>query len=443
MAEVPQQNLTPFFAAPLRPGETLEGISVRGRSNIDQLTTLVDLPFMAAELGYWVVPLSTLGPQFIDLLLANAEDSVSTGNTANPGSAWGNAQGSLAEQGHMTPGYQFVSRPWAGEIGGNDGAGVPITGSQYVPYTSHATYAVARAWYELDLGTVDYSDQDLFDNPPILGQYIQGALRSGFDQGTFGLDPDLSAVSLSEMIERLYLMSQPEYTYAEMLAAHGVDPMKVGGLPQPVMIEQMVLSDQSNGGFLPSGVTDDVAVNQFSSSHNALGSLPFTSGGASASLIAPNSPYGMAGCRWNASRSRGLFITEPSILLGTLVWWTEELQATTYAEHLDMNRMTHPGHWGNVMNGGIEEGDFLAVQGLYGVDGETIIDGSQTGQDAAASHVFNLMNLYLKGDTFKNAKDGSADRFRREGFSGVAGTGSHDLTSNLSTQLRIRSDLVS
>ena len=68
------QNLKPWLAAPLRPGEILEGFSIEGDTILKSMVDVSAAPLAWAEIGLWVVPLSTLHPFFLDIILASGED---------------------------------------------------------------------------------------------------------------------------------------------------------------------------------------------------------------------------------------------------------------------------------------------------------------------------------------------------------------------------------
>lgn len=437
LASQPYQFLYPFMAHPLRPGETVTGISVRGRSNIASLCNLIDLPPMWAEMGLWVVPISALGQEFIDLVVYSGEDVAEQGGN-NPGT--GAASGSAAavgNQGHMTPGLQHIPRPWAGEIGGIAGS-IGISRSPYAPYVSSATYKVAREWYDTEFGSIGFTDTDLFDNPPPVGEFIRGALRQSFDQGLSSLDEDLDNQSLGEILEKMFLMTQGEYTYAEYLAAHGVNPRNAASIAKPLLLEQMYLGEQGEGNPVFGTLGKDAAViSNTQSSTVQVKDISTTD----ASLLHDRAPYGMVGCRWNADRSRRLFIEEPSVLLGTLVWYQENLAANHYAHHMDMTRMTHPGHWGNRIGGGIDEEDFIAVQQIYNSAGSGLQSGIEPDQSGA--NIINMLNLFLHGDTYASADgSGNSQFFLRQPGGDVLNAVQGELTSTMSVQLRILSDLV-
>lgn len=434
------QALYPFMAAPLRPGETLSGVSVVGESNIASICNLVNYPLSWAEMGLWVVPVASLGQQFVDLIVNSGEDVVQQGMAnLNPGTGVeASGAGEVANQGHQRTGTQHIPRLWAGEVGGIAGS-LGIAQSNYMPYVSAATYKVAREWYDTQFGTVGFGDDDLYDNPPPIEFFNQGALRQNFNQGTAGLDDDLSSLSLSELVERMFLFSSSEYSYAEYLAAHGVNPRRAASIARPVMLRQAMLQNRGDGhpifGTIPSdaavianGQSDTIQVKDLTTSN--------------ASLVHDRAPYGLVGHQWNASNNGDMFIEEPSILLGTMCWWSESLVASGYAHHLDMTRMTHPGHWGNRIGGGIDEEDFIAVQQLYNAAGDDLQAGSGShGQTGSA--IFNMLNLFINGDTYASADGaGTSEFFFRQPGGGVLNGVQGELTSKLSIQLRVMSDLV-
>jgi hypothetical protein len=170
---------------------------------------------------------------------------------------------------------------------------------------------------------------------------------------------------------------------------------------------------------------------------------PVVSGSVGGYLNA-NRPVGSLRNVWNEFRTGSMFIEEPSILLGTHVWWDTTAQVADYGHMFDMTRMVGPGHWGQVQNGGVEETDFLTVQDLYQRSGDNLQAGSQ---GESGTNVFNLLNLFLHGDKVsidasnQLADDVNAFIYRTTGGNTYDGENA-DCTLKTSVQLHVLSDLV-
>ena len=70
-----QRQLLPFMAAPLRPGETLVAARLDGISMLNQLVKAAWARPFQMEVALYLVPISTLGDYFVDLLVGDFEDS--------------------------------------------------------------------------------------------------------------------------------------------------------------------------------------------------------------------------------------------------------------------------------------------------------------------------------------------------------------------------------
>lgn len=454
LGELGIRVIQPFMAAPVRPGETIVGMSYNANMWQRAMINLHQRPFVAAEIAYWVIPIATLDRFFRDLVVGSPQDLMERGTEAAAigGTTARTADDPVTGHGHLTPGLHRIARQWAGEIGGNV-AGAGVVGSEYAPYVSYGTWKVAEDWYALDLpASAYYENPALFDNPPAVGPYIRSALRMGFDAGTPSVDPDPSGTtSLADMLEQLFLLTREEKTYAEYLSRHGVNPREVEGMAMPLVIDHFNFrplgSGQAMGSFLPlddaagidppspiegtepqeSWVLDDVGASEFR-------------------YFGDRGMYGTYGASRQGYRRRNLRVEEPSILLGTVVAWREQGVLSQYSHIFDMTRMVHPGHWGDRGIGGVEEEDFLAVQDVYSIDGTTVQEGA--GQDQSGSQmVFNLLNLYLHGEVNnmgRNANDDDGlrtfDDFGPGGFEWSETNG--DINGHIQTQLHILSDLV-
>lgn len=437
-----RNRLNPWMLAPVRPGETLLGVSLQGETNTNGILQVPVAPMIYAEVGLWYIPLSTYPQWFLDVITASAEDSAERSGQDVSGTGVLVTTDAVGDQGHKSQGLQHKPRQWAGELG--DAAGTDDS-SVYLPYTSHGTYKVARDWYDMDIAGSFWNNDDLFDNPPIIEDYIRSVQRSAFDLGLAGVDVDPTAASwFSELVERMYLLTQPEMTYAEYLAAHGVNPRRAGGLCMPVMLDHAMLNPVGSPTILHTGASgtanrDDVDLS------DTWKLTAFTAGGGSHSIAVDQKPVAMFGNRWNSYRKRSLSFDEPGFLLGTVTYWEHNARGDMFA-HLAGNRMTHPGHWGNRAFGGIEEQDFIATQSLYQQSGAAPTVGQEAGQTSGI-YGMNMLNLYLHGDeTALGEVNGLNIGPQAFGFRGPGGDFQEeaylDLSSKLSCQLHIATDMV-
>jgi hypothetical protein len=438
------QQLKPFMAAPLRPGEVLEGVNIMGRTVSSTLFSMPQAPMAWAELGVWVVPLSTLHQFFIDLVVSSGEDIAERTPDSAAGTGARIAQNPVTDHGHLTPGLQGALRRWAGEVGGNSGGNIAI-GSEYAPYVSWATYKVARDWYDLEDQAGGWEDSNLFDNPPLVGEWVKSPLLQSFDTGILNLDEaniGSSTLNLSDLVERMFLLTQPETTYAQYLANHSVNPRSgsIGGISSPVLLTQGFLSPfgapQMAQGFYDGFTNKTFEENNFEESWRADEVEPL------AGFSHFYSTRGLChfGHKWNMNARRRRMITEPSVLLGTICMYQPGATAEEYVHHFDMTRMTHPGHWGNRSFGGIDEEDFIATQTIYNTAGTGLQTGGEP--DQTGTQVMNLLNLYLHGDSV--APDNVDDlAFRNRGAGGPEIDQNNErFNTQLSVDLAVRSDLV-
>lgn len=442
--ERPQQ-LQPFFAAPLRPGETLKGISIVGHSMLRSVVNIQQAPLAWAEMGVWVIPLSALAPFFLEIVTGTGED---VGETSTPitnvGAGVGTAANPTSGHGHMTPGLQAKARRWAGELGGTS-AGNTVPGSQYAPYVSYGTHKVADDWYDRRDTGARQQDPLLHDLPPHIERFVRGALTSSFDSELVGLDPDVgAATSLADMIEAMFLLTTTEHTYAEYLAAHSVNPRNVASMSRPILLKQGLLQNMNDTSMVFSAHDDATGQGNLENNHAQTEQMSPLLGATDRNLHYDRAAYGVMGHSWTENRRRNLFIEEPSILLGTMTWYPVFAGAGEYSGHFDMTRMTHPGHWGSRIGGGFEEDDFIATQLLYDETGTVLQGGDSSNQTGDA--VFNMLNLFLHGDIasispLQGADPTSEFRYRQPG--GLEWSDRNQgLQTKVSVQLHILSDLV-
>ena len=441
-ATQPYRFIRPLCAAPVRPGETLEEVDMLGETMLDSVMQLQNLPLTWAEAGLWYVPITRLPQWFKQIFIGSQADyqsSADIAGTTAPVAAGANAT-EISEQGHMTPGLQSHVRPWAGEIGGNQTT--QIAESLYAPYVSHATWAVAGDWYSVP--NEDFDENQLFQNEPLVDDYVKSATLQNFDVGLAGLDLDPSSItSVADLLESMYLLTSVERTWAEYLAEFGVSPSSVEGMVHPIMLRHQYLGPTGSpqlditSSDVASGTVERTG---FSNTDQAEQHYTVSAGEPAATSHWDARALGFVGTKWDAKVRPRLRFDQPGILLGTLVCWNENGNQGNYGHHFDITRLTHPGHWGARLAGGVEEDDFIATQDLYDVAGTAIQDGNRSSQGGGGSSVMNMLNLFLHGDV---AAPNSTDFFR---FRGPYGRILDDVLTRPSTRMsyrfKIRSDLV-
>jgi hypothetical protein len=143
-------------------------------------------------------------------------------------------------------------------------------------------------------------------------------------------------------------------------------------------------------------------------------------------------------------RATPVRITDPGLVLGTIVWWHEDGEQQDFGHMFDITRFTHPGHWGNRQGGGVDEEDFIATQSLYQAGGVSLQTGTGFSDEAhgqgTGAYAMNALNLYLNGEV---AAPLNFDYFRfRRPYGEILDNGLEDLTTRLSLQLHVLSDIV-
>lgn len=424
MTEGNARDLRPLFAAPLRPAETLVGMQFNNDAMFQQMAKVAWFVPIDVECAVWKVPISSLGDEFVDLLVADAEDDwggafPSMGGTGVTAESAGQLSGPQSRTTHHSQ-----PRPWAGE---NGPVGLPATTNDYyTPYVSTAVWHVARAYYELELSqdpqpvltlnprstTLSRDDDTYLTQPPPLGPHIRTALSSAVPVGSIGGSPDYDqdatagafADSISEWAERLSLLTKPNQTYMEYLADFGVDGSRVGNMPEPIMIQRRTMgrlgSPQGFANLLP---IINPGVTPFHEVHGESVFSVFQNAGATATYQIYGDTAGMAnfGCSFDLTRGRRIFVEEPSILLGTWAFWPWMHYQGDMSHYLEMCRMTHGAHWGNPI-GGVDETDFLSASNLWNQDGTSGAIPSEQQTGGGSTQAYNLLNLYLNGDNFSN-----------------------------------------
>lgn len=415
LVEGAQRELKPLFAAPVRPMETLVGIRLQAEAMFQQMAKVAWFTPMEVEIAVWKVPLSQLGDYFIDLLVADAEDDWLVFPTVSGSGVETDAAG-FSMGPHSQSAHQSRNRIWAGEIA----PGSTNTQNYYTPYVSAATYHVARSFYEMEMSGEDAAggtttegrtSDDLWESPPRLGPHIRTALNSSVPVGSIAGSPDdmdtgavaAFADSIADWAERLSLMTKPNQTYLEYLADFGVDARRLRTLPEPILIQRRKMarlgSPQGFFGILGANTgVDPFHENHGESVWNAVSNVAATS---TYQIYGDTAGMTNFGASYDLTRGKRLLIDEPSILLGTYCFWTWMNHQDELAHYMEITRMTHGAHWGNPI-GGVDETDFLSAAGLWSRDGSAGVVPSEQPTGGGNSVAYNLLNLYLNGDSFCN-----------------------------------------
>lgn len=423
-----EQLLHPWMIAPVRPGERFLGASIQGTTWLNSVINAVQAPMMWAEIGLWYIPLGSMG-EWMTQMITNTgddlEDNTGSTTTSRPMGL------GLADSANE-PGLQHINRPWAGEVGnGSD------LGAVYLPVGSRGSYKVASDWYGLN-NTPHANVDSRYDSPPQVDEYVMSAARARTDVQGFA-DPDPSStVSMATLMQDMSLLTRTEITYAEYLAAHGVDPRRAASMSMPLMIEHGYIGAQPDPhfvhGFASSGVNDANDSNSYASTVGG-----GQAGTASTSLVNAGFVYGQRPMashykQWDTYRTKAMPIPEPGIILGTVAYWAEEFGVQNAgASSFDATRLINGSLWGDRSFGGIDEQDFIAVLNLYDRGGANV--------DQA---IYNMLNLYINGDIFGYGELTSDNPFayRDPTGRGYVGAFDRDCTTKLSAQLHILTDMV-
>lgn len=421
-------SLHPWMCAPVRPGETFVGASLQGETWLNSVINAVQAPMMWAEVGLWYIPLTAYGDWMVRLLTATADDiEDSTGGTFS-------SQGSIGFADNADEqGLQTFHRPWAGETGLSPGGG--DLGAAYVPLVSRGTYKVAEDWYGLNnynaVGNVSR-----YDNPPNLDQYVTGAASKRIDlQGAADPDPS-GALSLATLMDQLSLLTKTEVSYAEYLAAHGVNPRHSDGISMPLMTAHAALSAQDDPIFA-SGVQGEVNnASDPDSYERTVGAGQFASTvttDLNSGFVYNHRPMSSYRNIWNTFRTKAVTFDAPGVILGTVVFYSEPLGQSDGGAYMDAVRLVQGGHWGDRSFGGIEETDFMMVNDYFNREG---VQEDQS--------LWNMLNLYVNGDTFGYGDIGAGNpfAFRDPSGRGILPGFHIEATSKFSAQLHILSDMI-
>jgi len=420
-----RRRLQPFMAHPLRPNETLIGLRLNVGAWLNQGVKLGIHQPIGLEVGVWKVPVSALGDQFIDLIAGGAEDAAHRTDPIQVQTV--NLPGPLAEQGHLDgTALGTKPRPWAGEVG-QDAVPADADDARYARWVSASTWAVARAFYDLELGehssAADRDDFTLHDEAPLLADMIRGATYSGITAGQDGIDTIPSGTtgtsayetSISQWAEVLAVMASPDRTYAEYLQAFGVNPSRVRSLPEPYLYRRGMLAPWGSPQMWHFGAnwssdndsSADFVVNapEYNDSYGQyvrqMAPTIATTPDRGVAFAGDRMGLVRLGTQFRLKRRRRMIVDEPSVLLGCFAWWPVMTRESQYAHHMDMSQMMHAAHWG-VPTGGIDETDFLAANTLMDAAAAGTQEGEADADITGGLRAFNLLNLYLHGDAFCN-----------------------------------------
>lgn len=479
-----KQALYPWMAAPIRPMETLIGCRVSCDAFFNQMVKIGTHIPIGFEVAAWILPMSALGAEFQDLVVSDAEDSIaeSIGSLRDAGQNVP-TPGAESSQGHLSgTALGTRQRLWAGEIGTAAVAGQPAPDdSYYARYVSAATYAVARAHYDMEPEDTDpqstaaggfHTIDLLHNNPPALSDMIRGTLYSGVTAGGTSNYPDEEPsvlgsdfeFSISRWAEILSLMSMPNRTYAEVLEAFGVDLDKVQTLPERYFTRRgwlrptggvqswnwganwlsnpgITVDDDAEAGRFNVNTAGDYIDSHGSWVHQMTGTVATP---PDLGLVFAGDRAGITklGAHYRIKKRRRMIVFEPSILLGTACWWPMMSRDNQYSHHLDMTHMIRPGHWG-IPTGGLDESDFIFAQKVADRAGDLLQEDEDQGE-LSGFRAMNMLNLYLNGDNFCNSTP-SFDHFGpgqtfsdNEEFSTV----NYKVDASMSAQLAIATDMV-
>lgn len=394
-------RLTPFMAAPIRPMETLKGLRASGWQALNQMIKINQAGPVVADLGYAIVPLSSLGSNMLDLVNRDSNDGLDLflGTSTSTG----------------TNEFRVLST-------NNDTLfGAPASfDSPASSLVKRATYKIAETYYDVPRTGYVTDGNYLDDNQlPLIDHFIRGALRSNINLAD--VDNQIEAGdTVSDLAQKLSFLGKSDRTYSEYLSDQGVDVTRVQSLPEIVHWERNLLKPDGSPhmfGAASSSTTLLSSIGQF---------LRIISGQA-----VVGDAGGMAGAKNDIEvrMSKNFLVMEPSVLIGWATWWPFDVDGGSgdFSHYMDISKMVNPSQWGDKA-GGLSEIDFIGSGPL------------QTGTSGITetSRAWNFLNLFLNGDSFVN--DSSAF-----GFLGIADSALNDIEVNnfIMTQLAIATDLVS
>jgi hypothetical protein len=405
--------------APLRPNETVIGMRYKAEAILSQMVSHAWTVPMEVELAVWKVSVREIGAFFIDMFVNDLEDEPAAAGVG-PETGQRQAQLPINTQGHQSQvPLQVRDRPWAGENGLPD-AGITLdSGRNYAPYTSHALWHIARMCYDMEFAEVDRWGRDvgpkignfsednasLFQNPPRLGRMIRGAVSSamGFGQGSDAIG---GLTSMADWAERLSVVDNPNRTYQEYLKAFGVDPKRIPGMPEPVMIQRRRLHPTGSPQWASVKMT---AAGATVFDHKGKNVVQFVDSPTNGNVLFDGGGTVLLGTHIDEVRGKRLLVDEPSFLVGTMAWWPFDFDWHSGAHVFDAAYMINSGTWGDPTGGAVDERDFLISRTIDAAQqnstdllpaGSAVLHINDAGQGNA--FVVNLLNLFLNGDTYCN-----------------------------------------
>ncbi len=410
--------LMPFMMAPLRPGETLVGLRLEARSFLNQMVKYFHSVPVEVEYCVWKVSVRQIGEFFVDMFTSDLDDSRSS-LSVDPSTGLKVAPAPINIQGQQTrlP-LQTRDRPWAGELGQADGEVTVAAQAAYAPYVSHALWHIARMCYDLRLNTLNEMLDgnsvmgtssvpelpNLYQTPPPVGRLVRSATNSAMGWQTAS-DQTPVATSLSEWASRLSVVDNPNRTYQEYLKAFGIDPRRIEGMPEPVLMQRRTL--RPHGSPQVAYVPGPTGITPFEGSTGIRARvLPATAAGTSNAINGDFGGLYNVGCFLDQTRGKRLFVEEPSFLVGTICWWPYDLDQRAFANVFDAVYMINSGTWGDPTGGAVDERDFLinraldsAVTGTSGEPlGSAVSGQNEVGQ--SGPFAMNMLNLFLNGDNY-------------------------------------------
>jgi len=423
LTDMDEKRLYPWMCHPLRPGEVITGLSLQGEAWFKRAVQPALAPTTYVEIGLWAIPLSVLGQGFLDLIVASAEDGAEVANELVESGTIPSLDAGTDLAGVLTN----ANNPVHGEIGSSEVT--PGAETLYMPYVSRANWAVAGTWYDLewnDSGQIFRNDPDRFLEAPQVSNFIESAPNAGIDVAQEADSTTTATNSVTEMIERLSLLTKTERTYADYLAAFGIDPRSVMSIPHPLLLEQRVLR--------PIGINFPNAAAGATFVESALDTDTFV--GTNGEIVLDQGGVCMLHSTLNRFRVRNYMAREPSVILGTAVWYGLNAAASQYTHYMDISLMTSGAHWGDVSFGGVDETDFLNVAAMRTQDGST----AQAGTDGQGSTLaMNMLNLFINGSHYAN--DIAAIEYRTIRGQELS-AGNQKVISKLSAQFHILTDMV-
>lgn len=405
-----ERFLYPLFAHPVRPMETIVGYRLEMEAMFSRMFKAPWFPGADIEVAAWLVPVSTLGSNFVDIFRNDFEDQsqLTSPDIEQLGTGVAVATLPIASQGpNSNRPLHTRNRPWAGEIGQLDGETTLAPELAYAPFVSASTYHVADTWYERDGEASNQvaGDDDMWQTPPALGPHTRGATVTM--RGNASGDDQIPITSLAEWAERLLILSKPNYTYREYLESFGVNANQIAGFPEPLYIQRrqvrrlgspQALGSAAFGSGVPAQKSDagvDIEPVQ--------GDWQMFSDAGGLSLM---------GRRFDITRKCRMMALEPSVLLGTMCYWFPDFGQRSFAHVADITRMVNSGMWGDAMP---NEQEFISMQNFRGAsearsESETTtkfgpVDDQRVERNLAAEndpYILNALNTLLHGDTFSN-----------------------------------------